>query len=30
MKKCDHTFYMRKDGIQCTKCLILWEEEIDG
>lgn len=27
MKKCDHTFYMREDGIQCTKCLILWEKE---
>jgi hypothetical protein len=25
MKKCDHTFYMREDGIQCTKCLVLWE-----
>lgn len=29
MKKCDHTFYMREDGIQCTKCLILWEKGME-
>jgi hypothetical protein len=29
MKKCDHTFYMREVGIQCTKCLILWEKGMD-
>jgi hypothetical protein len=29
MEKCDHTFYMREAGIQCTKCLILWEKGMD-
>jgi len=24
-KECSHTWYMRELGIQCTKCLILWE-----
>lgn len=24
-KECNHTWYMRELGIQCTKCLILWE-----
>lgn len=29
MKECSHTWYMRKDGIQCTKCLILWDSEME-
>lgn len=29
MKECSHTWYMREDGIQCTKCLIIWEKEMD-
>lgn len=29
MKECAHTWYMREDGIQCTKCLIIWEKEMD-
>jgi len=28
-KQCNHTWYMRKEGIQCTKCLILWDKEMD-
>jgi len=24
---CDHTWYMREPGIQCTKCLIIWESD---
>jgi uncharacterized membrane protein len=24
MKDCAHTWYMREQGIQCTKCLIIW------
>ena len=27
-KGCDHTWYMRDDGIQCIKCLILWERDM--
>lgn len=27
MKKCAHTWYMREPGIQCTKCLIVWESD---
>lgn len=27
MKECSHTWYMRENGIQCTKCLILWESD---
>jgi hypothetical protein len=27
MKKCDHTWYMREPGIQCTKCLEVWESD---
>lgn len=27
--KCKHTWYMRKDGIQCTKCLVLWEKGME-
>lgn len=27
MKKCDHTWYMREPGIQCTKCFEVWEKE---
>jgi hypothetical protein len=26
MKKCSHTWYMREPGIQCTKCLIIWDD----
>jgi hypothetical protein len=29
MKECSHTWYMREDGIQCTKCLILWEKDME-
>jgi hypothetical protein len=29
MKECSHTWYMREDGIQCTKCLILWDSEME-
>jgi hypothetical protein len=25
--KCSHTWYMRELGIQCTKCLLLWESD---
>ena len=28
MKECAHTWYMREEGIQCTKCLILWERDM--
>jgi hypothetical protein len=24
---CDHTWYMREPGIQCTKCLTIWESD---
>jgi hypothetical protein len=27
--KCDHTWYMREPGIQCTKCLVIWESDED-
>ena len=27
--ECKHTWYMREPGIQCTKCLIIWEKEMD-
>jgi hypothetical protein len=27
MSECEHTFYMREAGIQCTKCLLIWESE---
>ena len=27
MKKCDHKWYMRELGIQCTKCLVIWESD---
>jgi len=26
-KECQHTWYMREPGIQCTKCLIVWEKD---
>ena len=29
MKECSHTWYMRQAGIQCTKCLVVWEKEMD-
>lgn len=29
-KECSHTWYMREHGIQCTKCLVLWDETIEG
>ncbi len=28
-KQCTHTWYMRQLGIQCTKCLIIWEKWMD-
>jgi hypothetical protein len=28
-KQCSHTWYMRQLGIQCTKCLIIWEKWMD-
>ena len=28
-KECSHTWYMREDGIQCTKCLIIWDSSLD-
>jgi hypothetical protein len=28
-KQCSHTWYMREEGIQCTKCLIIWEKSMD-
>ena len=28
-KKCSHTWYMREDGIQCTKCLVIWDRSMD-
>jgi hypothetical protein len=27
-KGCDHTWYMRDPGIQCTKCFLIWENDI--
>jgi hypothetical protein len=24
---CNHTWYMRENGITCTKCLILWDSD---
>jgi len=27
MKECSHTWYMRDVGIQCTKCLVVWQKE---
>ena len=29
IKECSHTWYMRELGIQCTKCLILWDSEME-
>jgi hypothetical protein len=29
MSNCKHTWYMREAGITCTKCLIIWEKEMD-
>lgn len=26
-KACEHTFYMREAGIQCTKCLVIWDSD---
>jgi hypothetical protein len=26
-KECQHTWYMREPGIQCTKCLVIWESD---
>lgn len=26
-KECQHTWYMREPGIQCTKCLVVWESD---
>jgi len=27
VKECRHTWYMREPGIQCTKCLVIWESD---
>jgi len=27
VKECSHTWYMRELGIQCTKCLVMWESD---
>jgi hypothetical protein len=24
---CDHKWYMREKGIQCDKCLVIWQNE---
>jgi hypothetical protein len=29
MKECSHTWYMRDEGIQCIKCLVIWEKGMD-
>jgi len=29
MKNCSHTWYMRLEGITCTKCLTIWDKEMD-
>ena len=26
---CKHTWYMREEGIQCTKCFIIWDKSMD-
>jgi hypothetical protein len=26
---CNHTWYMREKGIQCTKCFVLWDKSMD-
>ena len=26
---CKHTWYMREPGIQCIKCLIVWDKSMD-
>jgi len=28
-KECQHTWYMREEGIQCTKCLVIWDKSMD-
>lgn len=30
MSKCSHTWYMREPGIQCTKCLAIWDKDTDS
>ena len=27
--ECNHTWYMREPGIQCTKCLIVWDKSME-
>ena len=27
---CKHTWYMREPGIQCIKCLVIWESDEDS
>lgn len=29
MKECSHTWYMREDGITCTKCFLIWHKDQD-
>lgn len=29
-KGCDHTWYMREKGIQCTKCFTIWQKDEDS
>ena len=30
MSECKHTWYMREAGIQCTRCLTIWDKETDS
>jgi hypothetical protein len=27
--KCEHKWYMREEGIQCEKCLLVWQKGMD-
>jgi len=27
--KCDHKWYMQEPGIQCNKCLMIWDKSLD-
>jgi hypothetical protein len=29
MKKCLHIWYMKQNGIECTKCLVIWDRSMD-
>ena len=28
--RCEHTWYMRENGITCTRCLMIWESDEDN